>query len=340
MPALRQNPALYLVVPFLFFGEFIATLRLARRLRPALIYAHWFTPQAIVASLVSRMTRIPFVFTTHASDVDVWRRVPGLGPRLVRAACANATAITAVSSRSRAKLTAFFGENDAAVPVDVIPMGVFVPDAAPDPRERAALRTRLGFDGKVVYLSIGRLVEKKGLRFLLAALEQVEDELADWVLVIAGDGPLRDEIQAAVSTRGLSDRVVFAGFVTGLAKEEYFRAADVLVVPSIVASDGDAEGLPVALLEGLAHGLICIATNESGADDVVTHGIDGFLCPQQDGSALAAQLTAVDALGADEREALAGRARDLARQFSWAVIAQRHYDALIAPIIRGSRVHR
>ncbi|KQW06666.1 hypothetical protein ASC66_09435 [Leifsonia sp. Root4] len=335
MPALRKNPFLYGVIPFLFFGEFIATLRLVRRIRPTMIYAHWFTPQAIVASWVSRLTGVPFVFTTHASDVDVWRRIPLFGPRIVRGVSAQARAITAVSSRSRSKLTSFLAADDAQATVDVIPMGVDIPAVSPDHTVRTQIRTRLGLDGKVVYLFIGRLVEKKGIHFLLEALKLADTALTDWTLVVAGDGPLRSEVQAAVAALGLSDRVMFPGYVTGETKDEYLRSADVLVVPSIIATDGDAEGLPVALLEGLAYGLLCVATDESGADDILTDGVDGYLCPQKDAVALAAKLRTVDALGPDARAEVSARASRLAHNYSWDVIVERHYDTLIAPLLSG-----
>lgn len=332
MPALRESPVLYVTVPFLFLGEFIATLRLVRRLKPAIIYAHWFTPQGIVAAWVSKLTGVPFVFTTHASDVDVWRKIPAFGPRIVRYASRKAKAITAVSVRSRDKLSTFFA-GGTSPEIHIIPMGVDLPDVTVTADERALLRTRLGFDGKVVYLFMGRLVEKKGVPYLLEALAKREDDLADWVLAIAGDGPLREEIEAKVESLGLGHRVVFTGFVTGETKDDYLRAADVFVVPSIIASDGDAEGLPVALLEGLAYSLLCVATNESGADGILTDGVDGYLCAQKDSAGLGDQLVALDSLTPEQRATLSGAARDLARTFSWDTIATDHYDVLFAPLL-------
>ncbi len=340
MPALRENPAFYLTVPFLFLGEFSAALRIARRSRPQVIYAHWFTPQAVVASWVSRWTGIPFVFTTHASDVDVWRRVPGIGARIVNSASRRARAISAVSTRSRDKLTSFFAKSRSSVEVAVIPMGVDIPDPSAGPALRAGARERLGLDGRRVHLFMGRLVEKKGVAYLLESLRTVEDELGEWLLVIAGDGPLAEELRALSHELGLAERVRFVGFLTGAAKEDYLRAADVFVVPSIETADGDAEGLPVALLEGLAHGLACVATNESGADGIISHGVDGFLCPQRDVQALAVSLLAVHSLDGPARDELSMRALSLAENFSWPQIARQHYDALFAPILGQKDIGR
>src|SRR5262249_29928819 len=76
VPALKQNPFNYLLVPFLFVCEFFTLWRLCRRLRPDVIYAHWFTPQGITAGMVSRLAKIPFVYTSHSSDVAFLRKVP------------------------------------------------------------------------------------------------------------------------------------------------------------------------------------------------------------------------------------------------------------------------
>jgi glycosyltransferase involved in cell wall biosynthesis len=334
MPALRESPWLYLVVPLLFWGEWRALRRLLRELRPALVYAHWFTPQAIVASWATR-SRTPFVFTTHASDVDVWHRIPILGARMVRRATSRAKAVTAVSSRSMAKLTAFFPDG-LTVPAHIIPMGVDV-GSGPASERRSSARATLDLGTERTYLFMGRLVEKKGVEFLLDALAGPGDELGEWRLLIAGDGPLREPLEAHATRLGIRDRVVFTGFVSGGQKAALFAAADVFVVPSVISADGDAEGLPVALLEGLAAGLPCVATYESGADDILTDGVDGLLCEQRDPAALRARLDSLATLTPAARAALAARGRLLAASFSWPEIAERHYEFLFAPLISGGR---
>ena len=188
LPALREDPRLYAVIPFLFLGEFIATIRLVRRLRPVIMYAHWFTPQAVVASWVTRLTGTPFVVTTHAADVEVWGRVPVVGSWVVRSTARRARAISAVSSRSKRRLTDFFAENPPSV--EIIPMGIHPARQEVSESRRRAARAELGIRAQTVYLFLGRLVEKKGLPYLLDALVRA-DMPRDWVLVVAGDGPLR-----------------------------------------------------------------------------------------------------------------------------------------------------
>jgi glycosyltransferase involved in cell wall biosynthesis len=325
MPALEANPLKYLLIPFLFIGEFAALLRLSRRLRPDVIYAHWFTPQGVIASWVSRMTGTPFVFTTHTSDVDVWRRIPWIGRHVVRGSVGRARAFTAVSRRSMRKLQDFFSSRQWELvrkKGSIIPMGV----ALPEPRFPQATEPT----GETVILFLGRLVEKKGVQFLLPAYAAVRHEIGRSSLVIAGDGPMLGRLIAQATELGLREYVRFVGFVSGAEKSNMLQLADIFVVPSIVTESGDAEGLPVSLMEALAYGKICIATAESGADEILTSGQDGFVIPEKNVAALSSSL--VEAAGLDPalRKRMEAAARITARPFDWEAIASRHDESLLS----------
>jgi glycosyltransferase involved in cell wall biosynthesis len=323
MPALKSNPLNYLLIPFLFLAEFFSLLSLTKKLKPDVIYAHWFTPQGIVASWVGRITGTPFVFTTHASDVDVWRRIPLLGRYLVRSSTRRARAFTAVSRRSMEKLQRFFSaEQWQALRAKgaIIPMGVDLPDISPQPPARS---------GQMVVLFLGRLVEKKGVQYLLPAYAAARADIGDSLLVIAGEGPMHKQLERQAAELGLANAVEFAGFVSGADKASLLQRAELYVVPSIVAVSGDAEGLPVALMEGLAYGKICIATAESGADDILTSGKDGFLVRERHIEELAAALVHAARLEPRVRRDMETAARDTARQFDWTSVAAQHYEFLL-----------
>lgn len=318
MPALKSNPLNYLLIPFLFSGEFLALLCLTIKLKPNLIYAHWFTPQAINARLVSSITKLPFVFTTHAADVDVWHKVPLIGKYIVRGNTRRAKAFTAVSRRSMAKLERFFSVkewNQLKQRSAIIPMGVNLPKIT---------QSRDSANGSKNILFIGRLAEKKGVQYLLPAYAAIKNQLNDAKLIVAGDGPWLQRLQQQAVELGIAKSVTFPGFISGSPKESIINQADIYVVPSIITTNGDAEGLPVSLMEGLAHGKICIATNESGADDIITDGKDGFLVPQKNQQALETALIQVVGLTTKQSDTITQAAMVTARQFSWPEIAKRH----------------
>ena len=321
MPSLEANRLLYPLILPLFVCEFLALLRLVRETRPDVIYAHWFTPQAIVTCWVGALTKTPFVFTTHASDVSVWHKVPWLGRRLVRSHARRARRFTAVSRRSMDKLASFFTADEWTNLADraaLIPMGV----------DATATTSAAGDPHRVLF--IGRLVEKKGVEFLLQAVARLRSTHPDVRLTIAGDGPLRADLERRAADLGLdAGFVTFTGYVTGEAKVRTLAEHGVYVVPSIITDSGDAEGLPVSLMEGLAAGKTCVATAESGADDILTDTVDGFVVPQRDVIALHDALRVAVGMSDHARSALGEAARGTAAQFAWPSVARRHLDFLL-----------
>ena len=137
-----------------------------------------------------------------------------------------------------------------------------------------------------------------------------------------------EQLKRQATELGLGSQVHFTGFVSGADKAGLLQRADLYVVPSILTASGDAEGLPVSLMEGLAHGKICIATVESGADDILTDDRDGFLISGKNIEALAAALVQAARLDSERRSSMEVAARQTARQFAWATIAARHYEFL------------
>jgi glycosyltransferase involved in cell wall biosynthesis len=323
VPTLKQRPVYYALIPFLIGFEFFALLRLSRRLKPDVVYAHWFTPQGISAGMVSMIVGVPFVYTSHSSDVAFLHKLPIVGPFFVRYFTKRARAVTVVSRRSLEKLRSFFNAADwrALRPkVAVIPMGVALP-AATNP---AKLRP-----GKIInILFIGRLAEKKGVHYLLPAFNELLKSHPNVKLTIAGDGPWLDRLQKQVKSLAIPEKsIAFSGYASGNRKAKLIANSDIFVVPSIITAGGDAEGLPVALMEGLAAGKICIATRESGADDIIDSK-SGYVIPQKDVGALADALKSALELKPAARRNMQRAARDTARQFAWPVIAEQHYKFL------------
>jgi len=339
LPNIREHWWLTLQIPVFVVAQFCAILVHARRFRPTVIYSHWFTPQAVAGSLASWVLRIPHVFTTHSSDVEVLRRVPLLGPALVRQITRSCHAGTAVSRRTAERLQAFFRpDNWRAISsrIQIIPMGVNVAELADrGPSQKASARKALGLGESPVLLFLGRLTEKKGLFVLLKAAAELHRENHHFNLVIAGEGELRATIERQVRELNLDKQVRMPGFVTGQQKQAYLTAADVVVVPSIVTAAGDVEGLPVALLEGMEAGKICIASDVSGADDVIADGKDGFIVPAGDSASLFAALIRVLEFDPPAASMIGEHASVRAREFDWARIAAAHYRHLFAELDSG-----
>lgn len=127
---------------------------------------------------------------------------------------------------------------------------------------------------------LGRIADGKGLTESLAALKLARVHGLDVRLSIAGEGPQKAALQEECRRQGLDDDVVFIGSVWGEAKVRLLADSDVLVLTS------DSEGLPYALLEGMAAGLPAIATRVGAIPDVIQDGVNGILVPRQDAVAI------------------------------------------------------
>jgi glycosyltransferase involved in cell wall biosynthesis len=124
-------------------------------------------------------------------------------------------------------------------------------------------------------VSVGRLAPEKGLREVLEGLALARGRGIDATLVVAGSGPQEAELKALSARLGLAESVRFVGPVFDGSKVELLRAADVLMLPS------HFEGLPYALLEGMAAGLPVVTTRVGAIPDVVEHGVHGLFVPVQ-----------------------------------------------------------
>lgn len=334
-PNIRHNRWLALQVPLLLGAEFIAVWRLLRRLRADVLYSHWFMPQAVVGGVVCLLLNVPHVFTSHSSDVQVLRSIPLLGPWLVRLLTRRAAACSVVSQRSLGKLRAFFGDpgwRQVKSRVQVIPMGVDVA-ALQAHRQPAALPQEPG----PVVLFLGRLTEKKGITYLLQAFSLLVKQFVAPPprLWIVGDGEMAPQLRDEVFYRGLGSFVQMPGYLLGEEKVAILARADILVVPSIVTADGDAEGLPVSLMEGLAAGKLCVATEESGADELLRDGENGYLVAQKDPFSLYDGLSRALSLDSAAAAAMRASAQQTAAALDWPLIAERHWSHLFAPLQRG-----
>ncbi len=123
--------------------------------------------------------------------------------------------------------------------------------------------------GFQVVFSAGRLDHQKGFDLLVEVARKAKDQGLKWQIVIAGEGKLKDELNAKASEKGVSDRIHLIGFTNQVAA--HIRGADIFVLPSRY------EGMPNALLEAMAMGKASVATSVNGAPELVEEGVSGFL---------------------------------------------------------------
>jgi glycosyltransferase involved in cell wall biosynthesis len=224
--------------------------------------------------------------------------------------------ITAISQY----LADYASTEGGPTPICVIPNGVDFEKfqiAVPEPKLKE-LRERLGLKGdERVVISISRLVEKNGLRYLLLAFKILRDELKRVKLLLVGEGPESKILTRLSSQLDLGNSVLFLGNIKHDNLPAYLQLADVFVRPSL------SEGLGNAFLEAMAAGVPVIGTAVGGITDFLTDGQTGLLCLPRDPEDIAKKM---NQLLADQ--VLAGRvknrAANLAREkYNWEIIAKR-----------------
>lgn len=133
---------------------------------------------------------------------------------------------------------------------------------------------------KIRILSIGRFVEKKGIRYGVEAVGSIVKEYPDIEYTIIGDGPLRDEIESIIDKMNLRETIRLLGWKSQEEILNVLKDSDILLAPSVTSKESDQEGIPVVLMEAMAMGLPVISTYHSGIPELVQDGVSGFLAPE------------------------------------------------------------
>lgn len=258
VPRIKEKKVRILLVPFLFLGLWIKLLKIVKQYDA--VHSHWIIPQGIVQSCFD----VPYLITGHGGDVTSLNN--GILKKLKVKALKKAKKVTVVSNELKYQMSKYFDTTD----VQVISMGCDTEKF--NPRNR--INNYFEQSEKKVILFVGRLAEKKGVRYLLEAARTIDAKF-----VIAGDGPLRAELEELA--KGLGDKVVFLGAKSHAELMNIYASADIFVAPSITAKDGDKEGLPTTIIEAMASGLPVVGSDSGGIKEIIHDGENGFIVPEK-----------------------------------------------------------
>ena len=254
-----------------------------------LIYAHFLHTPGSVARYAALLRGLPWGVSAHAKDI--WT-IPDWEKREKLAEAAFAVTCTAAGA---AHLAGLAPEGRVGLAYHGLDLARF----PPPPGERPA-------GGPFTLLSVGRLVTKKGYEDLLAALARLPARL-DWRLVHIGGGELAKRMKSEAGRLGLAARIDWRGKRGQDEVIAAMREADLFVLPSKIAPDGDRDGLPNVLMEAASQGLPILSTAVSAIPEFITDGVHGRLVPPGDPVALADAIVAL-ADDAAARRRLAGAA--------------------------------
>lgn len=310
------------LVPFFFLGLMFACWRGVKQIGPHCIHAHWIFPQGLTLALYSVFSTNanPYVITSHGGDLFGLRGRAFIA--LKRWVLKKASAVTVVS---RPMVDAVRSLGGAPKSIEVIPMGV-------DFEGVFSLNSSVErVPGQILFA--GRLVEKKGVRYLIEALPAIRQRVPDAHLVIIGNGPEWDVLNKLVAKIGVQDKVVFLGAMPQADLPDYYRRAAVFAAPFVNAASGDREGLGLVTVEAIACGCPVVVGDVPVVSDL-------FLDTEMDmraipGSSESLAQKIIDVLLAPDvaiQRVMVVRNR-LAAELSWNNVAKR-YSGLLQRIAR------
>jgi len=310
---LKQSRLRFGLLPFFFVAQIFALYRILSRHRIDLIHAHWLIPQGLSAAITGLLMRgmPPLVCTSHGGDLLGLNGWPLASVKhwVIRWS----SRLTVVSNAMMASALALGARPER---LHVISMGVdaqtlFTPDV-----------TTMRADKELLF--VGRLVEKKGITFLLDAMPEILRRQPGTLLSIVGDGPLKDMLQQQVQRLGIAHAVTFKAALPNVDLPALYRRAAVFLAPSIITERGDQEGLGLVLVEALACECPVVASDLPAIRDVVSHGKTGVIVPQKNPAAIADAVVGL-LMAPDSRREMAHSGREhVMRHFNWDAVASRY----------------
>lgn len=272
----------------------IRVAKLAATFDADIIHAHFATSAAAIARTAAQLTSKPYSITAHAKDI--YHQDVDAGE--LKNKFDDAARIFTVSDYNFSYLSSTFPSSSSVVrriyngmPLNQLPM-----------RGAHAPGCRIA--------AVGRLIEKKGFKYLLQAIAKLRSQFPAVHCDIVGDGPLSAELQILAQDLGIAEKVHFHGILPQHRVHELMLRADVLVAPCVVSQDGDRDGLPTVLLEAMAIGTSCISTPVTGIPEIILNRETGLLVPERDSDAISAACTELFS-NMDLTKTLASAARTL-----------------------------
>lgn len=241
------------------------------------IHAHYATYPTLTSLILSSLTNISFSFTVHAHDIFVGR---ALLKEKIQAARFVRT-ISTFNKRFLEKACPGIADSKCRV------IHVGVEPERYGPRSSPSFVTSRSQGGAAKILSVAQLKPYKGVPVLVRAVKELVDSGVELKCDVVGDGPLRPKIDRLISELGLSDVVRLLGWQPQQEVARLMGQATVFVLPSILAKDGQMEGIPVALMEAMAAERPVVASCLSGIPELIDDGVNGLLVPPSDAGALA-----------------------------------------------------
>lgn len=226
------------------------------------IHAHFANMVGLQAALIAKILKLPFSVTVHAGDI-YW---PNLILKFVLDSAMK------ISSENKHNIDYLVEKKDIErEKIFLSYMGVL------KTKEIKYNNKKLNKKSGITLGSLALFVEQKGLADLIEAVSILIQKQMNIILILGGDGPLKNDLMEKVTSLKMNLYVYFEGFINTSERERFFEKLDVFCLPSVTDSLGGKEGIPVVLMEAMAFGIPVISTRHSGIPELIIDGYTGML---------------------------------------------------------------
>lgn len=277
IPNMKSSLLAKIQLPLLILSEFLASYKIIKNEKIAIIHAHWILPQGFVGVFLKRFLKIPLLVTIHGSDLFPLKNK--LFRILQNFVMKNSDYVTVNSIATRNELLSRFPAYSSKI--KIIPMGVDI-----NLFKKRKIRKPKKYSKNKILLFVGRLSDQKGLQYIIDAMPRIVKEEASAKLLIIGEGQYKAELEKQINKNKVRSYIEFLGSLPSSEIIKYHNYADVFVLPSLANKTG-TEALGLALMEAMSSGCAVIGTNIGGIPSLIKNGHNGILVPQKDSKELA-----------------------------------------------------
>jgi glycosyltransferase involved in cell wall biosynthesis len=278
-----------------------------------IIHVQWPIPNGLGALFLKKFFKTPYINTIHGEEVYLSKRYHTV---FIINSLVNNSSKTITNSSATLKGCLGVGLNHKKL--DIIPFGVDTSFYKP---------LNMVKDEKIFQiLSVGYLIERKGFKYLISAVQDVLAAHDNVKLKIVGSGPQEQQIKNHITDLNLEKYVEIIANISDEELLKMYNSSDLFVLPSIIDSQGNTEGLGVVLIEAMACKLPVIGSNIGGIPDIINDNETGLLVPQRDVSELSKSIIKLIE-NPDLRERIANKGYNMIKDnFSWEKIAKDYID--------------
>ena len=303
---IARNPFLQLLaVPYIISGS-IKTLFLCLSLKPDILHVHWPFPHAFMAYFAAFFCKIPVILNFYGAELLLAKKKKWIRP-ILKMFIKKADLVIAISSFTAKEVKGIYNRS-----IEILPYGTTL--------NIKSKRQQCLNSGKFRILFVGRHIERKGIEYLIKAAAMLAPD--KFQIRIAGQGDLTQKLKKQAMEEA-PEQVEFLGKISKEDLEKEYETANCFVLPAIVDSRGDTEGLGVVMIEATEYGLPVIASDVGGISDIIMDKKTGMLVPEKNPQALAAAIRELAESEALQKSLVLGAKEHIKQNFSWDAIIKK-----------------